>query len=181
VRGNRFIVDGEPAKEVNYEVAFTGQSVFEGNFPEKFNGPQPGSRPADGGDAGATPEAAAAPEPATAPAPLSGDIHRAEAPLGGHGLRFSDGLVTPPGEPDKADILLHIDPLMANADAGIRGLGVGRLEDFRSAPASGYDRALWGAQAGDVLAIRTTDGRHALCEIVELSKERIVFRYRMVD
>ncbi len=48
VRGNTFLVNGEPAELINYGVSFTGRSVFEGNTPEKFNDPRC-ERPMNGG------------------------------------------------------------------------------------------------------------------------------------
>ncbi len=41
VRGNRFLIRGEPAWIINDQVGFTGDSVFEGNFPEEFNDLEP--------------------------------------------------------------------------------------------------------------------------------------------
>ncbi len=37
VRGNHFFTDGKPAENINSGVAFTGDSIFEDNYPEKFN------------------------------------------------------------------------------------------------------------------------------------------------
>lgn len=37
VRGNRFLTAGKPAERINFGVSFSGNSIFEGNFPCKFN------------------------------------------------------------------------------------------------------------------------------------------------
>ena len=191
VRGNRFLAGGIPARHINYEVAFTGQSIFEGNQPDKFNG----AFTAEGSQERAWEEDHPAGVYDAKKDAYAREVTAAEdgtttvqMPLFGHEFRFSDAEILKPSaargvstaSKDSGDIALHLDPIMALGDAAIRRLGKGRLEDFADVPDDQYEKAAYGASRGSVYAIRTKDGRFVLLEILELHREEIRFRYRFL-
>jgi len=190
VRGNRFLIAGRPADRIIYGATFSGQSVFEGNWPQRFNDPKPGQAgswrvgrdwppvPSRGGEDTDIPVVVTR---------TSAEVREVHMPQRRE-IRFSDGAVMtlshktgrPAGSRQGGDLAMHIDPLIALGDAGIRRLGRGRLEDFTSAPATGYTKGVFGAQGGDVFAVRTKDGKHVVLEFLEVGRGHVKFRYRFV-
>ena len=183
VRGSYFTSNGQPLKDLSYGVTFSGASVLEGNVPESVNA-QPASRP--------RPELPANSSQAKPPGGRQkveirqtkgphGTVVSVMMPLMGHEFRFADRKVAPSHAADAMDLSLHVDPIYAMGRARLRLIGTGRLEDFPRLSAGDNARVLWGARAGQVLAVRTNEGRNALVEIVHLTKTNIAFRYRMLD
>ena len=181
VRGNRFLSDGKPTtNDLVYGVTFTGASVFEGNVPEvpyergtraasadpQWQEDHPAVLKTGVGDVVVKRDESAA-----------GEVFLVRMPLMGHEFRFADRTVAKYGAGKGADLAFHIDPLLALGKAGLRRLGSGTLEDYVATPAEGFVRALWGAEPGDVVAVKTNEGKTAVVQILAMTKSDVSFRY----
>jgi len=181
VRGNRFYSNGRPTSAITAGVTFTGSSLFEGNTPATFDGRPPETAARETTWREEHPAALQVKGRSVIVKPEPGsDTVMVRMPLGGHEFRFSDRTVTPYNTGKDMDIALHIDPFIALGQAGVMRLGRGRLEDFTHAPSGEYSSALWGLEAGDVIAIRTHDERTAILQILALTQKDISFRYRLM-
>jgi len=183
VRGNHFTSDGQPLKNLSYGVTFTGASVLEGNVPESANARPAGRpRPEPPGESGRAkpPGGGRKVEIREAKGP-HGAVVSVTMPLMGHEFRFADRKVAPRRTGAAMDLSLHVDPIHALGRARLRLLGAGRLEDFPRPAAGDNTRVLWGARRGQILAVKTNEGKTALLEIVRIAKTTIAFRYRILD
>ena len=105
-----------------------------------------------------------------------GEVYLVRMPLMGHEFCFADRTVAKYGAGENADLAFHIDPLLALGKAGLRRLGTGRLEDHETTPAGGFVRALWGAKPGDVIAVKTNEGKTAVVQILAMTRKDVSFR-----
>jgi hypothetical protein len=178
VKGNRFLNAGRPASKLTHNVAFTGESVFAGNFPAAFNDVSLDARgrETDWGDED-HPIDQQAPDAPEVDIATEGGVTTVEMPLMGHEFRFADGTVHPYRSASETDLSMHLDPILALGGAGIQLLGEGELRSFGSPPEEGYGGAAYGARSGLVYAVRTNQGAVALMRIEELGARRVRFQY----
>ena len=108
------------------------------------------------------------------------DVYFVTTPLMGHEFRFADRSAAKRGQKKGMDLGMHVDPLMALGKASVRKLGKGRLEDFDKCPAGDYAKAVWGVRSGDVIAVRTNQGKLAVVEVVAIGTKQVSFRFRVL-
>ena len=182
VRGNRFLASGRPTSNLVHGVTFTGASVFETNVPDLLDGKPPQAASTDTTwkeDHPAALKVDGAQVVIKRDGSAKGEEYLVRMPLMGHEFRFADRTVSKYGTGEGADLALHIDPLLALGEAGLLRLGSGRLEEYDAIPDDGYGRALWGVKPGDVIAVRTNEGKIAAVHILAMTKKDVSFRYAM--
>ena len=189
VRGNRFVINDEPAEQIIYGVSFSGNSVFENNYPDRFNNLEP-DEPGQETHWGeedhpvAVEDQALWPDGPTAnPGNDPGATVTVTVPLQGTLFRFADGAVYPHASGEDADIALHIDPIIAVGAARIARLKTSEDRFAAELPIDNvrWYKALMGVSAGELLAVRTVAKRHVLMQVLHIDAAQTTFRYRFFD
>jgi len=191
IRGNHFGTPQNPMKNISSGVTFTGKSTFEGNTPVEVNGTKITS---EANSAGAPfqedhpfvakPDAAAqTPSKAAIKAdPKDGKV--VTIPLMGHRFDFATNTIRENKDPGKADVIFHIDPLMAIGDAGLKVLSPTDLkaggDSLAKLSNAKYDTSLWGVKTGDTIAVKTSSGRFVVMKILDQEKDKYTIQYRFV-
>ena len=193
VRNNRFLSNGLPNEKIVYGVTFTGSSKFAGNSPEAANNITIGKESQNREWHEVHPEYVAGKTGQLKHGQYSVEkkdgIVTVRMLLRGNSIRFEDASIVdykksrdiPPHSAEAGDVNLHIDPFIAIGDARIQKVGRGKLADFDTAPKKGYSDKVFGAEAGDIIAIRTQKGKYVIMEIVAMNKKEIEFKYKFVD
>lgn len=183
VRDNTFARSRTGALRVVAGATFTGNTIVEGNQPPEANDIPVTAESQDLAWEEIHPVTQRA-ETGAAAQTKFGENQIVTMRLQGHKFRFSDGQVLPHSRSDEdgdADLIMHIDPLIAVGEAGLQRIGKGAGDTFKTVPSTGYERRLFGVATGDVCAVRTRQGRHVVMEVLAFSSKEIQFRYRFVE
>jgi len=177
-------------KNISSGVTFTGKSTFEGNTPVEVNGTKITS---EANSAGAPfqedhpfitkPDAAAQTPSKVAIKANPKDGKVVTIPLMGHRFDFATNTIRENKDPGKADVIFHIDPLMAIGDAGLKVLSPTDLkagDSLAKLSNAKYDASLWGVKTGDTIAVKTNSGRFVVMKILNQEKDNYTIQYRFV-
>jgi len=183
LRGNHFGTPQQPLEKIASGVTFTGRSTFEGNTPDAANRTPITAESNDAQWAEDHPLAAKSPAAAPVAAlpqtlaanPRDGKV--VTVPLQGHRFNFAANAILKNGEAGSADVVFHPDPLMTEGRAALQLLEKGAEQS--PAPEK-YVKSLWGVRTGDVIAVKTNEGRVVLMKILEQQKDSYTIQYRFL-
>lgn len=190
IRGNHFGTPQKPMKNISAGVTFTGKSTFEGNTPAAANDTKITSESHDAQWKEDHPlavkhEAAAMQTPQKAvlkPDPKGGQV--ATIPLMGHRFDFATNTISGNKDTSNADVIFHIDPLIAIGNAGLKVLSSADLKADGDSLAKlsnvKYDKELWGVKTGDTIAVKTNAGRFVVMRILDQQKDKYTIQYRFM-
>lgn len=189
IRGNHFGTPQKPLDKIVSGVTFTGKSTFENNTPVAANEIKITSESHDAQwkedhPLAVKPDAAAEiPAKAAIKAdPQDGKV--ITIPLMGHRFDFATNTIRENKAPGKADVIFHIDPLMAIGNAGLKVLSPADLkaggDSLAKLANAKYDKNLWGVKTGDTIAVKTNEGRFVVMRILDQQKDNYTIQYRFV-
>ena len=189
IRDNTFGTPDDPMKKISSSVAFTGNTVFEGNIPPSANDTKITAESKDGHWVEEHPTAQKPVATDAKPEKLDIKIDPKDGkvvtvPLMGHQFNFVTGAILNNREAGAADVIFHGDPLMAIGKAGIKVLSAAELkagdDSLPKLSKLHYESFLWAVQPGDTVAARTNSGQYVVMKILDEEKTNYTIQYRFV-